>query len=212
MRLLPFHSTSRDNRRQVWLARNLHLVKTRHPTGRSRHRHYHLRSFRDHQRPRYHPKYLRAHPRGASRLPHLLSPHLLTSPRARRLGNGHAYQAPSIHIPTQLISHNNAQTDRAQKAPVTPTHTTPFHHRRLQRGSSRQRQMVNCQDANQSFRTGRSLHSENNIDIVSRVGLLNRHEHIIAGRVIRCASVYSLLVVEKRAHEGAAGTVVCVEI
>jgi hypothetical protein len=198
MHLLPFHSTSRDNRRQLRLARNLHLVKTRRPTGRSRHHHYHLHSFRVHQRPRYHPKHLRARPRGASRLRHLRSPHLLISPRVQRLVNGHACQAPSIHIPTQLISHNNAQTVRAQKAPVTLTHTIPFHHLRLRRDSPRQLQMVNCQDPNQSFRLGRSLHSKNNIDIVSRVGLLNRHEHIIAGRVTRCVFVYSLLVVDKK--------------
>jgi hypothetical protein len=193
MRLLPFHSTSRGNRRQLRLAWNLYLVKTRRPTGRSRPHHYHLHSFRDHQHSRYHPKHLRARPRGASRLHHLLSPHLLISPRARHLGNGHACQAPSIHIPTLLISLNNAQTDRAQKAPVTLAHTIPFRHLRLRRGSFRQRQMVNCQEANQSFRPGRSLHSENNIDIVSRVGLLSRPEYIIAGRVIRCVSVYSFL-------------------
>jgi hypothetical protein len=193
MRLLPFHSTSRGNRRLLRLARNLYLVKTRRPTGRSRHHHYHLHSFRDHQRPRYQPKHLRARPRGASRLHHLLSPRLLISPRARRLGNGHACQAPSIHIPTLLISINNAQTDQAQKVPVTPTRTIPFHHLRLRRGSFRQRQMVNCQETNQSFRPGRSLHSENNIDTVSRVGLLSRREYIIAGRVIRCVSVYSLV-------------------
>jgi hypothetical protein len=58
--------------------------------------------------------------------------------------------------------------------------------------------MINCPETNQSFRPGRSLHSENNIDIVSRVGLLNRHEHIIAGHVIRCVSVYSWLVVDKK--------------
>ena len=161
-------------------------MKSRHPTGRSRHYHYHLHNFRDHQRPRYHPKYPRARPHGASRLRHLLSPHLLMSPRARRgLGNGHACQAPSIHIPTPLISHNNAQIDRAQKAPATLTHTILFHHLRLRRGSPRQRQMVNCQP-DQSFRPERSLHSENHIDIVSRVGLPSRHEHIIVGRVIRC--------------------------
>ena len=171
MRLLPFHSSSRDNRRQLPLARNLHLVKTRRPTGRSRHHHYHLQSFRDHQRPRYHPKYLKALLRGASRLRRLLSPRLLISPRARRLDNGHACQAPSIHIPTQLIRHNNAQTVRAQKVPAILTHTIPFRHLRLRRGSPLQLQMVNCRDLNQSFRPGRSLHSENNIDIVSRAGL-----------------------------------------
>jgi hypothetical protein len=107
MRLLPFHSTSRDNRRQLRLARNLYPVKTQHPTGRSHHQHYHLHSCHDHQRPCCHLRDLRTRPRGASRLLHLLSPHLLTSLRARRgLGNDHACQARSIHIPTLLITHN----------------------------------------------------------------------------------------------------------
>ena len=202
MRLLPFHSSSRDNRRQLRLARNLHLVKTRRPTGRSRHHHYHLHSFRGHQRPRCHPKYLRARPRGASRLRHLRSPHLLISPRVQRLGNDHASQAPSIHIPMQLISHNNAQPVRAQKAPITLTHTIPFHHLRLRRDSPRQLQTVNCQDPNQSFRPGRSLHSDHNIDTVSGVGSLNLHEYIIAGRVTRCVSVIHCWSWIKRAHEG----------
>ena len=207
MRLLPFYSTSRDNRRQLQLARNLHIVVTRRPTGRSRHHPYHIHSFRGHQRPRYHPKYLRTLPRGASRLRRRLSPHLLISRARPGLGNGHACQAPSIHTPTLLITHNNTHNsaqadDRAQIAPVTLTHTIPFHHLRLQKGNSRQRQMVNCQDVNQSFRLGRSLHSENNIDIVSRVGSLSRHEHIIAERVIRYVPVLYLSVVDKRAHEG----------
>ena len=54
----------------------LYLGKTRRPSGRSRHRHHHLHTFRDNQLPRYHPKYLKARPRGASRLRRLLSPYL----------------------------------------------------------------------------------------------------------------------------------------
>ncbi len=160
MRLLPFHSTSRDNQRHLRLARNLYPVKTRHPTGRSCHQHYHLHSCRDHQRPCCHLRDLRTRPRGASRLLHLLSPHLLISLRARRgLGNNHACQARSIHIPTLLITHNLVQTDRAPKAPVTLTHTPPPFHLRLRGGSALQ--TANCRHAYQSFRPGRSLRSAN---------------------------------------------------
>ena len=184
--LFHFHSSSRDKRRQAQLARSLQLVKTRRPTGRYGHWHYHLYSYRDHQRPCCHFRHLRPRPRGASHLHHLRSHHLLTSLPARRgLGNGHACQARSTHILTPLIIHNNcAQADRAPKVPPLP-HTPPFRLRLLRRGRARQ----TGRHAQQSFRTGRSLRSSNHIDIVSRAGLISRHAHIIVRRVTRCVSV-----------------------
>jgi hypothetical protein len=199
MRFLPFHSTSRDNRHQSLPARSLHPVETRRPTGKSRHRRYHLHSCRDCRRPRCHPRYLRTRPRGASRVLHLLSPHHPTSRARRGLGSGQACQARSTHIPTPRITHSHAQPDRAPKAPVTLTHTLPFHFR-LRRGSARQ---TVYRHTRQSFRPGRSLRNANNIDTVNRAGSLSRHGHIIAGRVTRCVSVLFILWdVDKRAHEG----------
>ena len=64
----------------------LYLGKTRRPSGRSRHCHHHLHTPRDNQLPRYHPKYLKARPRGASRLRRLLSPYLGSDYLA---GSGH---------------------------------------------------------------------------------------------------------------------------
>lgn len=184
----PFHSLFRNNRRQSLLTRSLYLAKTRRLTGTSRHRHYHLYRFRDHQRPRCHRRHLRTRPRGASRLLHLLSPHLLTPLRARHgLGSSHTCQARYTHIPTPQITHNNhAQPDRAPKVPVTLTHTLLFHPR-LRRGSTRQ--TANYRQPDQSFRPARSLRSANHIGIVNRAGLLSHHEHIIAGRVTRCVSL-----------------------
>ena len=64
----------------------LYLGKTRRPSGRSHHRHHHLHTFRDNQLLRYHPKYLKTRPRGASRLRRLLSSYLGSDYLA---GSGH---------------------------------------------------------------------------------------------------------------------------
>jgi hypothetical protein len=187
MRSLPFHSTSRDSQHQSLPARSLHLVETRRPTGKSRHRHYHLHRCRDHQRSRCRRRYLKTRPRGASRLLHPLSPRPLTSRARRGLDSDHAGRARSTRIPTPQITHSHAQTDRAPKALVTPTRRPLRFRFRLRRGSPPRRTVYRL--THRSSRPGRSLRSASNIDIVSRAGLTNRREHIIAGRVTRCVSV-----------------------
>ena len=182
--LLPFHSSSRDNRRQLLLAKSLQRVEIRRLTERSGHRpHCRLHSFRDYRRPRCPIRHPRARPPGPSPLLLLRSPRLLISLHDRLgLGNGHACQARSTHLPTPLISHNShGQPDRALKVLVMPTHFLPFLLRLQRRGSARRTiHNLNCRYAHRSFLPGQSLHSANHIDIVSRAGLISRHEHNIA--------------------------------
>ena len=153
MRLLLFHSTSRDDQ----LTRNLQLVETRPPTGRFLRHHNHLHNFRDHQcqRTRYHPKYLRTRLRGAFRLPHL--PHLTFS---YLLAPDVAWAAVTSVKHPPFTSHPADQSQQYSNSPSTAgagytvMHTIPFHYPRLWRGSSRRQQMVHRQSKHQSFQPG----------------------------------------------------------
>ena len=158
MCLPPFHSSSRDTRCQLRLARDLQLVKTQRPTGRSCHHHHHLHNFRDHQRPRYPLKYLRAHLREASRL----LPSSLTSPshpssrptpeqwsRVSSTLHSHSHAVhPSQRsnwLSTESTGHTNAYNSLPPPAPAEGQLSTTTNGQLPGSASS--------------FRPGRSLHS-----------------------------------------------------